>query len=95
MDLIENLPVNEDAVETAPAELKVLQKYFENVEEGTRQYSDVKIAAMATLVYLLVSNPYFDKLLSILPHMMSPIIRWGAKAVIFFILIISTFYMFA
>lgn len=84
MDDINNLPTN-DSTNSTPQELEILQRYFQNKPEGKKIYYEVKEVLFATLIFLLIANPLFDKLMDYVPHMGSPLIKWCAKVVLFFV----------
>lgn len=86
MDNIDDLPVNKDEV-LSSEEKHILQKYF-NVDKSKKvvRRGDIKEVVYTTLIFLLVANPLFDKMLDYLPHMGSPLIKWVFKIMLFFIL---------
>nr|WQM87239.1 hypothetical protein [Marseillevirus cajuinensis] len=93
MDYIEDLPIDQE--EASPVEMATAQKYLNPVQSKKQKskvtmkqtsWKDIiKWAVAVTLVFLLVSNPWFDKVLGFIPTE-SPIILFAVKAGIFFLL---------
>lgn len=89
MESLDSLPTDE--AQSAPKELQIIQKYFDTTDTSSRSYQRVKFVGFATLIFLLVSNPIFDKILEILPNMNSSLIRFGVKTILFFVLVYFIF----
>ncbi len=85
LDSIESLPVD-DTIAATPGELQILQRYFQNKAEGRKLYFELREVLFATIIFFLLANPLFDRFLDYIPNMGSPLIRMGAKIVIFFVL---------
>jgi hypothetical protein len=82
MDSLDNLPLDESHSAT-PAEMQILSKYFGNKKQNKKVWTEVKEVVLATVLFMLLSNEYFDKLLVQLPHTDSMIVRLGLKALIY------------
>lgn len=98
MDTLSDLPVVKE--EQSPQEKAIMSKYFgvdtsspSSSQSGPGWGTSLKIVGMATLVYLLVSNPFTEKLLRHIPYTDSPAGSVGIKVLLFFIvfLLISRF----
>lgn len=92
MDSLENLPVDEN-VQTSPAEMKALNRYFGNKKTNKKVWSEVKEVVIATVLFLVLSTPYFDTLLDYLPHTESPMVKLGLKGLIYATLLYVSFIM--
>lgn len=94
MDRLDNLPID-DEDQVSSVDLATAQKYLSSSQKKrqkarvtVRKIGMVDIAKWAvavTLIFLLVSNQWFDKLLGFLPTE-STAILFMAKALIFFVL---------
>lgn len=94
MDLIDDLPIDQN--EASPVEMATAQKYLNS--SGTNKKAKSKVTTKKTgwtdilkwslgitLVFLLVSNQWFDKLLNFVPTE-SSLVLFVVKAVVFFLL---------
>jgi len=84
-DLIDSLPIDNNESPTSD-ELQLLQRYFQNKADGRKLYYELKEVLFATIIFFLLANPMFDRLMDYIPNMGSPLIRMGAKVVLFFVL---------
>lgn len=102
MDYLDELPVDEEKV--SPVELATAQKYLNSSQKKraksrivVRQTSISDIAKWAvavTLIFLLVANPWADKIFGFLP-IESPIVMFVVKAVVFFALSFAVLWKFS
>ncbi|AQQ73739.1 hypothetical protein [Kurlavirus BKC-1] len=94
MDYIDELPVDQE--EASPVEMATAQKYLNSSGANKKAKSKVtmkktgwkdilKWSIAVTLIFLLISNQWFDKLLGFVPSE-SPLVLFGVKAVVFFVL---------
>lgn len=94
MDYIDELPVDQE--EASPVEMATAQKYLNSSGANKKAKSKVtmkktgwkdilKWSIAVTLVFLLVSNQWFDKLLGFVPSE-SALVLFAVKAVVFFVL---------
>jgi hypothetical protein len=90
MDDINTLPID-NSRRLSSTESDILDKYFQpnSVAQGnapSRSYSEFKTVAIASVLFMILSTPYFDKLVEMLPHTGSPLFKYIIKAIIFFAL---------
>ncbi|ALX27572.1 hypothetical protein GMAR_ORF198 [Golden Marseillevirus] len=94
MDLIDDLPVDQD--DATPVEMATAQKYLNSSGSSKKARSKVTTKKVGwsdilkwtlgiTLIFLLVSNPWFDKVLAFVPTQ-SSLVLFAVKAVVFFLL---------
>ncbi|AHA46001.1 hypothetical protein ISTM_103 [Insectomime virus] len=94
MDYIDDLPIDQE--EASPVEMATAQKYLNSSGASKKARTKVttkktgwkdilKWSIALTLIFLLVSNQWFDKLLACVPSE-SPLVLFGIKAVVFFLL---------
>lgn len=94
MDYIDELPVDQE--DASPVEMATAQKYLNSSGTNKKAKSKVtmkktgwkdilKWSIAITLVFLLVSNKWFDKLLAFVPSE-SSLVLFAVKAVVFFLL---------
>ena len=82
MDNIDNLPIDKNRRPNKD-EMEIMDLFFKQ-EKQSSSASEFKIVAFASLLYLLLSTSYFDKLVEFLPHTGSPLFKYATKAILFF-----------
>lgn len=95
MDKLDSLQLKEDTKHT-PEEIKILQEYFED-ESESENYLGVnwKMVGYATLIFILLANPWIDTAFEKVSFLGSnPISIFAVKVVLFFILF-AVVYKFA
>lgn len=99
-DNLTNLPADDD-VELTPGENEVISQMFKKGSDDTSRSSDknqtngwiakAKISFVATLIFILLANPWLDALFCHLPWCgESPMIILGIKSLLFMILFLLT-----
>uniref|UniRef100_A0A6C0LZU5 Uncharacterized protein n=1 Tax=viral metagenome TaxID=1070528 RepID=A0A6C0LZU5_9ZZZZ len=85
MDAIDSLP-NDDGHEETPDELNILNEYFAKASKSTTSMDhNVSSAFHMTILFLALANPLTDKLMELVPHMGTSLVRMGVKLILFFI----------
>lgn len=88
MDALDSIPVDESK-KPSEKEMQLVNKYFSTSSNSTSSkstVSELKIVLIATLLFVALSNIYFDKLLDFLPYTDNVFIRIALKALIFAVL---------
>lgn len=80
MDKLSDLPTKDD-VELSPQESEAMVKYFGSSEGKSK--NKYKLILYATLLFLLLANPFADKALGFIPKCGNPMIQLGIKTLIF------------
>ena len=84
MDPLDDLPVKNEA--PSSKEMQLLSQYFGTPKKASKWWAELKNVAIATVLFLLLSNSYFDKLLEYIPYTESIYARLALKGLIFAVL---------
>lgn len=84
MDLLDSLPTI-GTRQASYEERNAIDKYFKAPPKAKTSWQEAKIIIACTVMYLLLSTSYTDTFLDHLPNTSSWLIRYGLKAILFFV----------
>lgn len=90
MDSLTNLPVDEND-NTSPQEQVILSRYFGDEKETSTSSSSMnwKLVGYTSLLFVLLANPWIDKLFEMIPYCGSTSYGvFGIKVLLFLFLLI-------
>ena len=91
---LEDLPEDSDTEDIDSKELEVLNSILNVKKKNPEEYNKLKYVLFATVLFLLLSLPFTDRILELaLPMANSWLILVGLKSIIFFIAYYIVFYM--
>ena len=85
MDSIDSLPIKNN--KPSPEELNVLDKYFKEPVNKKSSWAEIKSILIAGILYLILSHPFFDKLIEYFPNTGSWMVKYFLKFLIFVVIL--------
>lgn len=100
MDSLDSLPTSDDETELPPQQAEVMNKFFGASQEKPKaspwkDMSKWKTVGLATVAFLLISNPWIQAMLNHVPYFGGNDMTSMLFSVILFVLLMTVIVMFA